>query len=338
MPAADECDAAQLERDLVTLRDGAALSPLSERAVLLARGADRTSFLQGMLSNDVVQLAPGQGAHALLLTEQGRVVAELCVLAFAETTWLELPAAARERVRAALERFVVADDVELEDAALYGVALRGAGAVAGLGSVLPQQASELAALTECAHIEADHGGGRVHVARLRDCGSDGFHVWSTDARCTDGFAVALLGAGAVAVAPAALEMQRIVAGWARDGADYDPQTLAAEVPSFARAVSYRKGCYLGQEVMERIAARGHVNWLLVRLTGDSGSSFPAGAQVNDGASEVGRVTSVAVLPGGAGTVALARVRAAVAETGRRLAVLDDGREKPVEVARIPVDP
>src|SRR3954447_15309770 len=124
MPPAEESRAMALERELAALRDGAALSPLSERAVLAARGSDRTSFLQGMLSNDVARLAPGDGTHALLLSEQGRVVAELCVFALADATWLELPASARTRVREALERFVVADDVEFADLAVHGLALR----------------------------------------------------------------------------------------------------------------------------------------------------------------------------------------------------------------------
>src|SRR5512134_82618 len=105
MSGAERRDASQVARQLAALRDGAALSPLAERAVLCARGDDRTSFLQGMLSNDVARLSPGQGTYALLLTEQGRVVAELCLLAFADATWLDLPAATRERVRGALERF-----------------------------------------------------------------------------------------------------------------------------------------------------------------------------------------------------------------------------------------
>src|SRR5690606_30986965 len=97
----------------------------------------------------------------------------------------------------------------------------------------------------------------------------------------------------------------------------------------------RKGCYLGQEVMERVAARGHVNWLLVRLTADASASFSGSAKVKDGDGEVGRVTSVVRLPDG-GLAALARVRAAVAETGRRLAVEGDAGDVPVEVATSPV--
>jgi folate-binding protein YgfZ len=337
MTATGERDAGALAREVEALRTGAALSPLAERAVLVARGSDRTSFLQGMLANDVAKLAPGEGTYALLLTEQGRVVADLVALALDDAIWLDLPAAARERVRAALERYVVADDVELEDASLSGVAVRGAAAVDVLSRVLPEHAEAIAALPECGHLKVVRDGGEVRVARVAEHGASGFHLWCTEPGCADALAVELLRAGALSVEPDAIELHRIATGWARDGVDYDTQTLAAEIPSLARGVSYRKGCYLGQEVMERIAARGHVNWLLVRLTGEPGASFERESVVRDGDAEVGKVTSVVRDPTTGRTLALARVRAAVAENGRRLAVLDGERATAVEVATTPVE-
>ena len=332
MAAVDKSDAAALARELAALRTGAALSPLSERMVLAARGGDRTTFLQGMLSNDVAKLAPGQGTHALLLTEQGRVVADLCVLVLDDAIWLDLPASSRERARTSLERFIVADDVELEELTLSGMALRGPGADAVLASVL---GTDVGALPEGAHVEVPYGGARVRVARLAEFGARGFHVWCAAEACEDALAVALLEAGAVSVGPDASEIFRIANGWAREGVDYDAQTLAAEVPSLARAVSYNKGCYLGQEVMERIAARGHVNWLLVRLTGEKGGTLVPGAVVRDGEAEVGRVTSSAILPDSGCPVALARVRATAAAAGTRLAALDGDRSATVEVSSTP---
>lgn len=333
MAAVEKSDAAALEREVAALRAGAALSPLSERMVLAARGADRTTFLQGMLSNDVAKLRPGQGTHALLLTEQGRVVADLCVLVLDDAIWLDLPASSRERVRTALERFVVADDVELDELTLAGMALRGPGAEAVLAQVL---GADVAALPEGAHAEVEYEGGRARVARLAEFGARGFHVWCASEDCEDALALALLDAGAVSVGPDACEVFRIANGWAREGVDYDAQTLAAEIPSLARAVSYSKGCYLGQEVMERIAARGHVNWLLVRLTGDPAVRLVPGAVVRDGEAEVGHVTSAARMPDSGRPVALARIRASAASPGTRLTTLDGDRSATVEVSATPV--
>ena len=332
MAAVEKSDAAALARELAALRTGAALSPLSERMVLAARGADRTTFLQGMLSTDVAKLAPGQGTHALLLTEQGRVVADLCVLVLDDAIWLDLPASSREHARTSLERFVVADDVELDELVLSGMALRGPEADAVLATVL---GTDVGALPEGAHVEVAYGGGRVRVARLAEFGARGFHVWCVAEACEDALALALLQAGAVSVGPDASEIFRIANGWAREGVDYDAQTLAAEIPSLARAVSYNKGCYLGQEVMERIAARGHVNWLLVRLTGEPGAVLVPGAAVRDGDAEVGRVTSAAILPDSGRPSALARVRATAAAAGTRLEPRGGTGSAPGEVSAAP---
>jgi len=332
MAAVEKPDAAAVERELAALRTGAALSPLSERMVLAARGADRATFLQGMLSNEVVKLEPGHGTHALLLTEQGRVVADLCVLVLESAIWLDLPASSRERVRMALERFVVADDVEFDELSLSGMALRGPGAEAVLVEVL---GAGVGTLAEGAHVEVPRGGVSVRVARLAEFGARGFHIWSAEEDCEDALALELLGGGAVSVGPDASEVFRIANGWAREGVDYDAQTLAAEIPSLARAVSYRKGCYLGQEVMERIAARGHVNWRLVRLTGEPGAVLTPGTPLRDGDTEVGRVTCAAVLPDSGRPIGLARVRATAASDGTRLVALDGDRPVTVEVTATP---
>lgn len=305
-----------LATELAALRRGAAIAPGTARVLLRVRGEDRSRFLQGMLSNDVAALATGRGTHALLLTEQGRVVGELRVLALPESLLLDVAAERADAVRAALERFVVADDVEIEPLPDVAVALRGPDAARIAGAVL---GAEVAALSELEHRTLGEGATEIRVVRLRDLGTDGFWLWSPTPAAAEALAGRLRDAGAVPAGEAALEVVRIGASVAREGTDFDEQTLAPEVPSLVRAISYRKGCYLGQEVVERVAARGHVNWLVMALAGD-GDAPPPGAAVRREGTEVGRITSSACDE--AGFVAMARLRRTAAEPGATVEVGD----------------
>lgn len=335
MQADAEQDRAAVVADLAALRTGAAVSRLGDRALLATRGTDRTSFLQGMLSNDVASLAAGDGTHALLLTEQGRLVAELNAFVLPDAIWLETPLGLRARVREALERYVVADDVEFDDLGASGVAVRGPASAEVLGAVLAGEGGRIEALAGRAHLDAVHDGRPLRVARVDDLGVRGFHLWCETPDAAAALVEALVAAGGREVGEAALEVARIARGLAREGVDYSTETLAAEIPSLAPAVSYRKGCYLGQEVMERVAARGHVNWLLVGLTAEDDASLAPGAALHEGEREVGKVTSVARRPDDGRTIALARVRAGVAEPGRRLVAKTGEREAGFVVSSSP---
>jgi folate-binding protein YgfZ len=327
-PAADA-------RAFRALRESAAASALDDRALLRVGGADRLSFLQGMLSNDVASLHPGAGAYALLLTEQGKVVAELRALALDDELWLDVPAPSRGDARAALERLIVADDVEIEELERAALAVRGPAAADGLARLAPGEAQAIAALAECSHRAVEIRGRPVRVARVRDLGVDGFHLWAAGAEDAAFLLDAAIEAGAPLARSDATEPARIAAGVARAGVDFDAQTLAPEVPSLARAISFRKGCYLGQEVVERIAARGHVNWLVVGLTLPAGSAIERGAAVLRDGGEVGRVSSVAVRPDDGAVVALARLRRAAAQVGTEVQIATPRGAAPAVVESAP---
>lgn len=303
------------------LQSGASIADLDDRALLVATGEDRVSFLQGMLSNEVASVEPGAGNRALLLTEQGRVVADLRVYALDDAIWLDAPASARDDVRAALERFIVADDVEIESSPAVGLAVRGPGAVAAVSKAL---GVDLDSLPVGAHRAVDDG----RVARVDDLGVGGVHLW-TDAAARQRLREVLAAAGGVAATADALEAQRVVARVGRLGAEFGLDTLAPEVPSLEDAISYRKGCYLGQEVVERVAARGKVNWKVVGLR--VSAPVAPGAEVRVEAGGVGTVTSVAERPDDRSTWALARVRATHAAPGTELEIAGDGGACTAEV-------
>ena len=321
------------------LREGAAASPLDDRRLLTVRGEDRASFLQGMLTNEVRGLAPGQGRHALLLNEQGRVVAELRVFADASEIRLDVSGDRVAALCEGLERFIVADDVEIDVGPEVAVALRGPRAPDVLATLAPPAGPAVRGLGECDHVEVEIGGRAVRVARVRDLGVEGLHLWVGTREVAGEILARCTGAGAVAATAGALEALRIAGGWAREGVDFDSQTLVSEVPSLARGISFRKGCYLGQEVVERVAARGHVNWLVVGLRARrapaDGGGWPVGSVVHEGDAEVGRISSAARLPDEGGLVMVARVRRTAATPGARLSVESADGAVEVEVSGDP---
>jgi folate-binding protein YgfZ len=314
---------------LDVLQTGAAVTPLADRVLLRVRGEDRVRFLQGMLANDVASLAPGAGTYALLLTEQGRVVADLRVLSLDDEIRLDVGRDRADAVREALDRFLVADDVEIEAQGDTAIAVRGPASAAVVSAVA---GADLHSLPEGSHAPLAGFGEGARAARFRDVGVDGFVLWSSP-DAASALVVRLRDAGAEAVDAATVEILRVARGWAREGVDFDEKTLAPEVPSLARAISYRKGCYLGQEVVERVAARGHVNWLVMRLEG-KGTPPPIGAAVRENDAEIGRVSSSTSSGPGSFSV-IARMRRTAATVGTALLVGEGDSAVEVRVAETP---
>ena len=139
-------------------RDMTSVELEEQRVLLQVSGEDRVSFLHGMLSNDVSGLAPGSGAAALLLTEQGRIVAEMNLLVLDDEIRLDLTRAACDRLVPALERFIVADDVEFEERQGVAVALRGSGGAAILQGCMDGPAEGVRELAPGSHMPGAVGG------------------------------------------------------------------------------------------------------------------------------------------------------------------------------------
>jgi len=255
---------------------------------LSVTGSDRVTFLQGMLSNDVAGLAPGTGCPALLLSEQGRAVAELIVLiGSADTIALDGVASSLAAAKTSLERYIIADDVAIAAPAQpYATfALLGpdaAAVVERLGSTPP--------VASYAHSPMDIPDGAVHVVRIPSPGVGGFVCRVPSADAASWWSACVDRAGAVPVGVEAFDVLRVESGVPWHGRDVGVETLALEAP-YDAAISFRKGCYLGQEVMERVMARGHVNRKLVgiELAGDEVPA--ANARLHVGDREVGWITS-----------------------------------------------
>ncbi|MEO6028441.1 MAG: glycine cleavage T C-terminal barrel domain-containing protein [Candidatus Binatia bacterium] len=294
-------------------------------------GTDRASFLQGMLSNEVTKLAVGKGCPALLLSEQGKVIADVMVLAGNDEIVLAGSTASLVAGRAALERFIVADDVEIvaDDDAAHVFAVLGPEAAQVVERVGLQPP-----LAPYDHLHAELSGADVHLARVPGPAAGGFVLHVPVAAAATVWA-ALVDAGAAApVGYEAFEVLRIESGMPWHGRDVTADTLALEAP-YEAAISFRKGCYLGQEVMERVTARGHVNRKLVGLALAGDVVPPSGVRVFAGDRDVGWVTSAAWSWRLGHGVALAYVRREHLEPGTTLVIGDPSGVAAADAAEIP---
>jgi folate-binding protein YgfZ len=313
--------------EAAAVRRGAGIFRLGARRVLAVRGADRVRWLDGMLSNDVRSLgAERAGCHACVLTRTGRVVADLHVLWRPEEIWLDLEAAAVAPVRTHLEKFIIADDVRLDDASIERLGVEGPEARA----VLEAAAPGLPALESSSELHL--AGHSLQMAAWGFSGELAFQLFAppdSSAVLVDALLEAGRSAGALEAGPEALEILRIEAGIPRFGTELDESVLPDEARLDA-AVSTTKGCYTGQEVVARLRSRGQVSHRLVGLQSEGESPLPVGSEVALDGTRIGEVTSACVSPS-AGAIALAFLRRPHHEPGT--GVLAAGR--PARVAALP---
>lgn len=267
------------------LTEGCAAFPLRRRFWRVT-GEDRVNFLQGMLTNDVRSLEPGCGMAAAHLDRNGKIITDLRVYADKDEILLDVPAGRAEALREALERFLVADDVEIAPADEQPLAgLEGARAAELLARVFGAQPP----VQRFAHSTARLAGTAYRLIAASEVGRKGFVVAGPE-NASEYCLSVLRAAGAVSASGEVLEILRVESGVPRYGVDMTEDNLVMEV-GLADAISFTKGCYLGQEVVERIAARGHVNRRLCGLLVD-GDVLPApGTVLRAGGREAGHVTS-----------------------------------------------
>ena len=352
------------EYDIVRTGAGAGLIDLSPRGRIEVSGAEAVQFLNGMITNDVKTLADGAWMAAAFPTVQGRLVASVRVTNRGGAFLFDTELATHERVLKTLERFTLAGDFKVRDitgeTALLSV--QGAGAAEIVGAAL----GETAARTERGQATViSHGWGsqpfkitevvpNIHtpeneaevsrllnahsltVVRATHTSEDGFDIY-TSAGEAPALVDALLSAGARPFGYDALEVLRIEAGIPRFGVDMSEANVVLEaVPD--EAVSFTKGCYIGQEIIARIHWRGHVARKLTGLISEARAELQGEAKVKslDG-KEIGRVTSSVFSPRAGRAVALAYIRYNYLEPGTEVRVIaEDGGESVAHVASLPL--
>jgi tRNA-modifying protein YgfZ len=288
------------------LRSSAARFDLTARGRLRVTGRDRARLLHNVTSNEVKKLAAGSGCYAFLLTPQGRIQADLNLFCFADHFLIDTEPELRETVPRLILKYKVADQVEVEDitSGTWAIAIEGPSAdeaLAGAGIPAPSEPYSHLPWGECI------------VANISETAQPGFRIFGPATHPPPTLD---------AIAPASeadVRQVRIEDGRPRFGEDIRETTLPQETGQM-HAVSFQKGCYIGQEIVERIRAQGHVNKHLVRLAMETSATPLPGTKLTADGKEVGEITSAVCSPQ-FGIAALAYVRVPHTEPG---AVLDAG--------------
>jgi len=299
----------ELDAQYRQLREECGLLERGERGRLLVEGPDAADYLQGQLTNDIEALEPGQGCYAALLDRKGHIQADMRVLRIAEDKiWIDTEPEGLEATRRHLQMYKIGREVEVEDAAQEQAIL----------SLVGPRSAEIAGVPpppELSSVEAKVAG--------VDCvgvGTRGGIDLIVNAGEADRLREGLLEAGAAPVGREAVEILRVEAGVPRFGAEMSSETMPAEAGIVERAVSFTKGCYIGQEPVARLHYKGRPNRHLRGLA----LSAPAesGMLLHLGEKEVGRIGTACVSPAH-GPIALAVVRREAA-SGAELSVGVDG--------------
>jgi folate-binding protein YgfZ len=346
------------------VRHAAGFIDRSARGRIAVGGRDRAAFLQGLLTNDIAAITPARGCYALWLTPQGRLIADMRVVETGDALVLDLEPGLAPALLARLDSLVFTEDVRLEDltGAWGAIGVHGpaagrlvAAAISTLDpAVVTPPPDALAGWREYQVERVAMRGAAMFIVGARDTGERGFDLlfpgeWLADARA------ALERGGGVEVDASVAEVLRVEAGRPRFGADVDTDTIPLEAGLEDRAISFTKGCYVGQEVIIRVLHRGHgrVARKLVGLIVDEprlaqeGRESPedgdrvqniAPGDVIEAGGKVGRVTSAGHSPALGVPIALGYVPREAAEPGTVVEIVRTDRRWRARVTSLPFVP
>ena len=321
-------DSAELSREFEVLLSDCGVYALDSRAQIAITGGDRTRWLNGMVTNNIRDLQPGHGVYAFLLNPQGRILGDLYVYNRGKSLLAETDQSQLETLLATFDHYIIMDDVELADVS----DLQRLTGVAGPKSrqVLQDAGLEIPFLAPLQFVDVAWREAPVTVVRGDNSSAETYEIWASR-EPAQLLRDALVKAGVAPMQPEALELLRIASGIPRYGQDIRERDLPQETGQL-RALHFIKGCYIGQEIVERIRSRGavHRNFTGFHVKG----KVPApGTAIQSDGKDVGEVTSSASLPTNAGelAVALGYLRREAAVPGKQL--LADGAQ--LSVAALP---
>jgi folate-binding protein YgfZ len=277
--------------ELEVLRTGAGVVDRSDRGAVLVTGPDAVSFLQALVSADLDPVVDGQGARSLLLTPHGKLDVAFRLLRVGDDAWLDSDPGTGEQLAASLNRFRIRVKAEvIERTADWGmVSVIGPAAADAIPGAHPQARHEHVAIDGARLLRTEHG---FDIAGPQPA--------------VDAITRELTASGVAAVGPAAYDAFRIEAGIPLQPLDIDDRTIPQEAFLELEAVSFTKGCFLGQELVCRIDSRGHVNRFLRHVTGIEGDWPERGTEIVVEGKVVGEITTVAPRELGVGALGYVR--------------------------------
>jgi tRNA-modifying protein YgfZ len=325
--------------EYAALRSGAIVVDRSARGRMRIHGPKASELVTGLVTNDVDALTPGQGCYAAALTPKGKIVADVRIFALRDALLIDSPPRAREGWLAMIRKFINPRVARYDDesASTRQIGIFGTHARTALATATGVDVAQLAALPRYGHVALDLPAGAI-IARVPELELEGYEIFVPES-AFEPLWERLVIEGATPAGLAAWEIARIEAGRPEWGIDIDDSTIPQEANfDELHAISYTKGCYVGQETVARVHFRGHVNRHLRGLMVSSGALVQGESLADAQAKPVGDVRSTAVSPR-LGAIALAMVRREVEPgTTVNVAVQSDAVERtvvPAQVVRLP---
>ncbi len=314
MTAADFGD---LRGEFEALRSGCGVFDLGWRAKIVLTGGDRVRWLNGMVTNNVRDLAVAHGVYAFLLNPQGHILGDLYAYNRGDYLLVDTEQAQLEKMLQVFDHYIIMDDVEVANVSAKLTAIGIAGpksreVLHAAGLEIPELGPlQLAALVwQGAGATLVRGEHEQHAS---------YEIWLAPEKVTRLWD-ALLAAGGSAVGTTALDLHRMALGIPKYGQDIRERDLPQETEQ-TRALNFNKGCYIGQEIVERIRSRGSVHRKFTGFVGHQPLP-PPGTRIQAEGKDVGELTSVAALPAGDGWrhVALGYIRREMGTPGKEVEI------------------
>jgi folate-binding protein YgfZ len=326
--------------ELAALLNGCGVYDLGFRVQLRITGADRVRWANGMVTNNIRDLPAGQGVYAFLLNPQGHILGDMVVFNQGDALTVETDRSQVEKVAATFAHHIIMDRVEIENLSQQRTALGIAGPNARavlekagieISEMQPLQITNARCNCDCNCVECT-------LIRGQDAGEDAaresYEIWLAPQDVYNTWQ-ALTAAGATPVGSGALETRRIVSGVPLYGVDIRERDLPQETGQM-RALNFQKGCYVGQEIVERIRSRGNVHRKFTSFQVDGKADIVAGMKIVSGEKDVGEVTSAGFVRTAEWerTIALGYIRREASASGNELTI---GTSKATMVDSPPAD-